>query len=152
MANDQFSPYLKLFWALSFVLILRSLIAPLYGPDLWWHLAVGREMVAGHQFLLSDIFSHTLLGQPWINFEWLSQLSLYAVHQGFGLFGIFLSKILVSLAILFFLGQTLWECKSRGLFLLLSALSARPERVRKLGEREDSFLLVSPYFLFAQAP
>jgi hypothetical protein len=46
-------------------------------PDVYWHLAVGRWIVAHGAFPHTDVFSETMAGAPWIAKEWLSQL-LYA--------------------------------------------------------------------------
>jgi hypothetical protein len=46
-------------------------------PDVYWHIAVGRWIVAHGAFPHTDVFSATMAGAPWIAKEWLSQL-LYA--------------------------------------------------------------------------
>ena len=44
--------------------------------DLWWHLRAGAETLRIGQPLLSDPFSFTRLGTPWINHSWLSQVGM----------------------------------------------------------------------------
>lgn len=51
-------------------------------PDTLWHLAAGKWMVSNGRIPLTDPFSFTRLGEPWVAHEWLSELlmaSLYAI-------------------------------------------------------------------------
>ncbi|WP_407178080.1 hypothetical protein [Bradyrhizobium sp. STM 3562] len=47
-------------------------------PDTYSHIAVGRWIIAHRAVPASDPFSFSMHGQPWVAFEWLSEL-LYAV-------------------------------------------------------------------------
>jgi hypothetical protein len=68
--------------AASYALLLGLGGRLLNDPDVYWHLAVGRWIVAHRALPHVDVFSHTMAGTPWIAKEWLSQL-LYA-----GAFGV----------------------------------------------------------------
>jgi hypothetical protein len=128
-------------WALSGGIFLRKLAVPLYDPDLWWHLAAGREMVRRGGWMRTDVFSHTMAGVPWVNFEWLSQLAFYGVHRAGGLWAIYAFKILLSLSALGLLTWTARRCGARGGVLLSAAwagfLLLRP----RLFERTELFTL-----------
>ncbi|HZP21282.1 MAG TPA: hypothetical protein VFB16_13875 [Bauldia sp.] len=50
-------------------------------PDSYWHLVVGNWIVGHRAFPVTDPFSFTFNGQPWIAKEWLSQV-LYAGAHG----------------------------------------------------------------------
>lgn len=63
-------------------------LAPSADGDIWWHLAAGREMVARGGVLLTDPFSVSAAGRPWVDVHWLFQLAAYAVHRSFGLAGL----------------------------------------------------------------
>jgi hypothetical protein len=39
--------------------------------DLWWHLSSGQTILQHGQVPYTDPFSHTALGEPWMNHEWL---------------------------------------------------------------------------------
>lgn len=54
-------------------------------------------MLQSGQFLKTDVFTHTLIGAPWINFEWLSQIVLIVVQQGLGFWGLFWGKVILGL-------------------------------------------------------
>ena len=53
--------------------------------DLPRHIAVGKVMLEKHALVREDFFSHTAYGQPFLAYEWLSQLIFAAVHEFAGL-------------------------------------------------------------------
>ena len=52
---------------------------PLWDPDSYWHLAVGREIWTEFSFPRSDIFSFTAAGKPWEDTWWLFHALTYPV-------------------------------------------------------------------------
>lgn len=52
-------------------------------------------MAQQHAFPRADFLSQGLAGQPWLDFEWLSQLIYYGAYAGAGLWGIWLLKALL---------------------------------------------------------
>src|SRR6266404_1934390 len=46
----------------------------MWGSDLWWHIATGRWIVTHKALPLTDSWSFTRAGQPWLQHEWLSDL------------------------------------------------------------------------------
>jgi hypothetical protein len=57
----------------------------MWGSDLWWHIATGRLILAQRALPLSDSWSFTREGQPWLQHEWLSDLGFQAWVSLFGL-------------------------------------------------------------------
>lgn len=112
---------ISLFWVIGIVLIMKRLLFPIANPDLWWHLSAGGVMAEGHKFLRADIFSHTLQGYPWVNFEWISQILFYKLFAYWGLTGIYVFKIIACIFILLLLFKLIFDTKIRGapLFALL---------------------------------
>ncbi|HEY5656953.1 MAG TPA: hypothetical protein VIY27_04115 [Myxococcota bacterium] len=53
----------------------------LEGSDLWWHLASGRHIWQHHEIPLTDPFSHTAYGQPWMNHAWLWGWLFWAAYR-----------------------------------------------------------------------
>ena len=53
--------------------------------DTYWHLAAGRAMVTTGRVMLTDEFSHTNFGAPWLNYEWLSQVVFFRIYQAGGM-------------------------------------------------------------------
>src|ERR1700761_5424897 len=49
-------------------------------PDLWGHVTYGEEMIKSHALPKTEIYSWTSTGQPWINHEVISEISLGAAH------------------------------------------------------------------------
>src|SRR3972149_5939673 len=49
--------------------------------DLWWHLRAGEATWQSGKPILTDIFSHTRAGTPWINHSWLSQVGIYLLYR-----------------------------------------------------------------------
>lgn len=88
-----------LLWAAASAVALKSLLTRLFEPDLWWHLALARQMVAQGQVTRADAFSHTFLGAPYINFEWLAQLGFYGAWAAGGMAGIYVLKIAACVAV-----------------------------------------------------
>jgi hypothetical protein len=79
-------------WVFSFPAMLGTLLigATFYDgrtfavdPDLWWHIKLGQTILATHHWPTVDPYSFTVLGQPWIAFEWLGDVLIGAV-SGFG--------------------------------------------------------------------
>jgi hypothetical protein len=85
-------------WPLALVLGLGAAstgVQPSADGDIWWHLAAGREMVARGALLVSDPFSVSAHGRPWVDVHWLFQLAAYAINQWLGLGGLVLAKCLL---------------------------------------------------------
>src|SRR5258708_28284298 len=59
-------------------------------PDTYLHIAAGNWMLAHAALPSEDPFSHTMPGASWISSEWLAQIVLAAVYDGFGWCGIIL--------------------------------------------------------------
>lgn len=63
--------------SLIFILLTRTPV----DADLWWHLRAGQEMIAQGRILLTDIFSYTRPGVPWVNAFWVSEIFLSALYS-----------------------------------------------------------------------
>ena len=71
---------------------------PIYEPDLWWHLAHGRENAAGH-IVRANVFSFTYPDYRQHFTSWLFDTLTYAAVTAFGATGIqLLQTLLVGLA------------------------------------------------------
>jgi hypothetical protein len=63
-----------------YVLLLTLGLKLLNDPDSYSHIAVGRWIMAHGAVPVSDPFSFSMHGAPWITFEWLSQVVYAAVY------------------------------------------------------------------------
>ena len=69
----------------SFALIL--LLRFPFDPDMWWHLKVGQDLLAGI-FPYRDIYTWSMPAYPWVDHEWLTDVLIYVVQHTFGLVGL----------------------------------------------------------------
>ncbi len=84
-------PYL-----LAAALVAASLfLFPVNNPDLFWHLSAGRELLRLGGVPAKDWLSWSRAGEPWLDFESLSQLVYVALYGAAGLAGIWLFKALL---------------------------------------------------------
>lgn len=81
------TPSQLLSWLLPLLLFLILVHTPA-DPDMWWHLRNGQEMVQQRAIILTDRFSYTRYGVPWVNVFWLSDLILYGIYRLAGYFGL----------------------------------------------------------------
>lgn len=123
---------------------MKSLAVKISDPDLWWHLANGRFMVENRVILREEVFSHTLLGAPWINFEWLGQILLYFLFRTAGMEGIFYGKVVLSLSAAALVVLTARRLGAKGVPLYLLAWGAFLVLRPRLHERIE---LISFIFL-----
>src|SRR6266446_8374623 len=65
-------------------------------PDLWWHVRVGQDLLRTHHFPITDSYSWTVNGQPWIAYEWLGEVALALANRAGGV--IALSTFLIVLS------------------------------------------------------
>jgi len=53
--------------------------------DTWWHLAIGRDILATHSWPRVDVYSFTMRGAPWIAYEWLGEVLMALAWRAGGL-------------------------------------------------------------------
>src|SRR5579864_4218274 len=82
-------PILVLFWCTTGVAWLLT------DSDTGWHIRTGEWILKNRRVPATDLFSFTKLGQPWFAWEWLSDVSMAAIHSHFGLGGIVVASLLV---------------------------------------------------------
>jgi hypothetical protein len=71
--------------SLLFVAVFSLAAVPPLDPDLWWHLANGRLMVATMSIPHADVYSFSAAGQPWVMHEWLADLGMFGLVRAGGL-------------------------------------------------------------------
>ncbi len=75
--------------------------------DFWGHLKYGERIVARHEIPRRDIYSYTAYGKPWVDHEWMSEVTLYVFYSHFRDAGLFALKIAVGFLIALFVGAAL---------------------------------------------
>ena len=107
-------------------------------PDVWWHLANARLLFATHHFIWSDSYSFTVVGQRWVNPEWLSEIPLWLSYRAFHLQGLYLAAWLAVAANILFVywrgfrtsghgGAAFWAA---GLAVLMMTVNCSPRTVQ----------------------
>lgn len=67
--------------------------------DLWWHLKVGDWIFEHRSFPHTGIFSRTAANRPWIAYSWGYEALLSRAYHSFGLMGIGLFGVILTLAV-----------------------------------------------------
>src|SRR5215475_14281471 len=68
-------------------------------PDIWWHLRNAEYLFQTHQLPSQDMYSFTVAGKDWMNYEWLSEIPFYLAWRAGGMAGVNLLWMLVVQAI-----------------------------------------------------
>jgi len=125
---------LKISGRIFFLVVILSVIlmltfSPINDPDFWWHLRTGQWILENQAIPMTDPFSYTANGSPWIAHEWLSDLFIYSTYRlgGFRLLTLAFSLIIFGAFLFVYLC-----CVKRsrpyiaGLLLLLGAAASMP--------------------------
>jgi len=65
--------------------------------DLWVHLLIGRRILDSGAIPRTDDLSFTAAGAPWVDHEWLAQVAMFSVFDGFGATLLWLLKLAAGL-------------------------------------------------------
>ncbi len=82
------------FFAFVFLLAAPAFLGPPQNPDLFWHLSAGKRIVLSHAVPRADFLSWSMAGQPWTDFEWLTQAVYFLLYSKYGLAGLQALKLL----------------------------------------------------------
>lgn len=70
--------------AILFILLFAMAVRIPTDTDTWWHLRTGDHILANRDVPLTDPFSHTRLGEPWIDHSWGSQVVMTLFYRLLG--------------------------------------------------------------------
>jgi hypothetical protein len=88
------------------LVVLAALVHTRADPDLWGHVAFGRDTVNARSIDATDQYSFTS-DKPWINHEWLAEAAMYAAYALLGNTGLIALKVAAVLVALLFTDRTL---------------------------------------------
>jgi hypothetical protein len=95
--------------------------------DMWWHLRAGQVMWQSKTILLTDKFSYTRAGQPWVNAFWISEIIFYLLYNLGGYFSLTLLVALTGAVTFYLLFRRMAGNKFVNAFIIvLAALTAAP--------------------------
>jgi hypothetical protein len=139
----------SLFLVIVMLLVFNIATSTPTDNDMWWHLRAGDEMWHQGKVLLTDEFSYTRFGEPWVNAFWISDLGLYGMWALGGFFAITVTVSLLAVAVLLIVyKQMSGPLYLRGLLIIIAMMgmvanwTPRPQLL--------SFLLFAglDYFLY----
>lgn len=81
--------------AIFFIGLFAMAVRVAVDSDTFWHLRAGTWMIENRRLLDFDVFSHTRLGQPWINHSWLSEIPMAAIFATLGYGGLNLATAII---------------------------------------------------------
>ncbi len=61
-------------------------------PDLWGHVRFGQAIISHRHLILRDPYSYSAFGHVWRNHEWLTEVIMATIYNGFGVIGLKLWK------------------------------------------------------------
>lgn len=127
MQTRDTSTIQRLLRGLTFLLVFFLFTRAPVDADLWWHLRAGQVMWEQKSILLTDVFSYTRAGAPWVNAFWLSEIFMYWLYRvgGYLLLAGFVSLTgAVSFSIIS--RRLSGNAILNGFIILLAALTAAP--------------------------
>jgi hypothetical protein len=79
-------------------------------PDIWWHLRDAAYLLQYHSFPSVDTSSFGAAGSPWLDYEWLSEASLFLGFKAMGLRG--LLAVYFAVLVLIYIGVYYRSCRA----------------------------------------
>lgn len=82
-------------WLVPGAAVALDLFRPIFNPDIYWHLCAAQRIANARQIPSTDWLSSSMMGAPWRDFEWLTELLFYAFFRAGGLAGLWILKGLI---------------------------------------------------------
>jgi len=109
------------------ILVFIILTRAQQDADMWWHLRAGQDMWQSKSILLTDTFSYTRAGQPWVNAFWISEIVFYLLYKLGGFFSLTVLVALTGATTFYFLFRRMEGNKFVNAFIiLLATITAAP--------------------------
>jgi hypothetical protein len=99
LANSENTLRRAVIVVLLYCIPVFQAMVPVIDPDIWWHLRTGQWIVDHAQVPATDPFSAYGDGKRWIAYSWLFEILVYALFTKFGLLGIVVFTVSMSLLI-----------------------------------------------------
>jgi hypothetical protein len=111
-------PILVLFWSTSGVGWLLT------DSDTGWHIRTGEAILQNGRVPAVDSFSFTMSGQPWIAWEWLSDVVMALAHHTGGLAGVvYVAMLLLGMTSVVVYKEAVAESSQRLIAISLTSLA-----------------------------
>lgn len=129
-APFQTTAFDKLLMAACIVAIGAFLVNQVYDLDVWWQVAIGKDILTRHAIPATDHFAAAALGRPYHDSHWLFQIGLALADRVAGMGGVQVFMILIWAAAFWFCQRAIarWTPPLAGYLLLFLAAMASVER------------------------
>ena len=97
----------RILWVTAIGAVAVYVCNPVYDPDLWWHITVGRWILSHFEFPSTDHWTMFARGEPWRAYSWSNEILFAAVDRQFGGHGLLSLQILVAILIVASFSYTL---------------------------------------------
>ena len=84
-------------WLCLVALVGSYLCVPIADPDLWWHITVGRWIIAHQEVPVVDHWNLFGVGQPWRAYSWSNEVVYAWVEQLWGEKGLAIARLCLAL-------------------------------------------------------
>lgn len=110
--------------------IASYLVTEIYDLDLWWHLIIGRDILANAAVPVVDSYTAVAAGRAYHDSHWFFQVLMTVAHRRGGMVGCSLLMIAIWGATLYFCYRAIraWLPASWGMMLLFLVVMASLER------------------------
>lgn len=85
-------------WLTIVVLISSYICLPIFDPDLWWHITVGRWIYANGTVPVNEHWNLYAAGRPWTAYSWPAEL-IFSFADKFGISGLMTLQILMAVIV-----------------------------------------------------
>lgn len=99
LANSEATLRRLVIVALLYCIPVSQAMVPLIDPDIWWHFRTGQWIFSHGGVPMTDPFSAYGMGRSWVAYSWLFEILVYALFTKFGLMGILVFTVSMSLVI-----------------------------------------------------
>lgn len=129
-APHQATAFGKLLMASCVIAIGAFLINQIYDLDIWWHIAIGRDILSNHAVPVTDHFTAAAFGRSYHDSHWLFQVALALADRAAGMIGVQALMILAWAATFWFCQRAImrWTSPLNGYLLLFLTAMASTER------------------------
>jgi hypothetical protein len=94
------SPFTRVaLWIALCVLVGSYICLPVADPDLWWHITVGRWIVAHNQIPTVDIWNMFSSSQIWRAYSWSSEIVFALIDARWGGIGLAVAQVLLGVSL-----------------------------------------------------
>jgi len=97
----------QLIWIITALLVGAYITGPLVDPDIWWHLVVGRWILAHGELPAIDHWNMFGVGQPWIAYSWSNEIIYSVIEKIWGINGLLAAQAILAI---FLVGVFMWVC------------------------------------------